>query len=165
MARSSQCLIEHNEIYNAGLIAKDLGGFYCYSTKAGGRRSGTTSSTTSGPGSPVQWGPIRLGVGIYLDENSSGFSVHHNVVYLTGGYAIMLHQASRNNLVYNNTAVGSGGGWGDVINSSPGGNYFGVDGTVVANNVAAMLDHRTWGPRMEHQLRDRGAGVPPQRVL
>ena len=32
----SACLIEHNEIYNAGLIAKDLGGFYSTTTNGGG---------------------------------------------------------------------------------------------------------------------------------
>jgi len=141
----SGCTIEHNEIYNAGLIAKDLGGFYCYSTNGGGTVIRYNIVHDVWPKESLEWGPIRLGYGIYLDENSSNFSVHHNVAYLTGGYAIMLHQASRNNLVYNNTAIGSGGGWGDVINSSPGGHYFGVDGTVVANNLAAMFDDRTWG--------------------
>jgi len=141
----SGCTIEHNEIYNVGLIAKDLGGFYCYNSNGGGTEIRYNIVHHVWPKESPEWGPIRLGYGIYLDENSSNFSVHHNVAYLTGGYAIMLHQASRNNLVYNNTAAGSGGGWGDVINSSPGGNYFGIDGTVVANNLAAMLDNRTWG--------------------
>jgi hypothetical protein len=139
----SGCMIEHNEIYNAGLIAKDCGGFYSFLTKGGGTVLRYNIVHDIWPKESPQYGPIALGYGIYLDENSSDFSVHHNVAYRTAGYAIMLHQASRNNLVYNNTAVGSGGGWGDVIASTPSGTDTSVDGTVVANNLAVMLDDRS----------------------
>jgi parallel beta-helix repeat protein len=139
----SGCIIEHNEIYNAGLIAKDLGGFYSGLTDGGGTVIRYNIVHDIWPKQSPQYGPFALGEGIYLDNSSSNFLVHHNVVYRTAAWAIMLNQPSRNNLVYNNTAVGSGGGWGDVICSqsmAPG--FVGVDGTVVANNLAVMLDNR-----------------------
>jgi len=142
-----RCIIENNEIYNIGLIAKDLGGFYSYGANGGGTVIRYNIIHDVWTKSSPQWSEsIRLGTGIYLDEDSRNFLVHHNVIYRTSAYAIMLHQASRNNLVYNNTAVGSGtagAGWGDVINSSPGNNTFGVDGTIVANNLAVMFDDRS----------------------
>ncbi len=55
---------------------------------AAGRSSGTTSSTTSGRGNRRSSDRSRLGSGIYFDVTSSGFVVHHNLIYRTGGYAI-----------------------------------------------------------------------------
>ena len=112
------------------------------------------------PRESPQYGPIALGYGIYLDDGASDLSVHHNVVYRTAGYAIMLHNPSRNDLVYNNTVVGSGGGWGNVINSVPGHLGTGVDGTVVANNLAVMLDDRVRGGGWCISF-DSASGVPP----
>jgi len=141
----SGCIIEHNEIYNAGLIAKDCGGFYSGQTEGGGTAIRYNVVHDVWPRESPQYGPhalgfLALGYGIYLDNNSPGFVVHHNVVYRIAGYAIMLNDPSLNESVFNNTAVSSGGGtgWGDAIYSGGA-----VDETVVANNLAANLDGRT----------------------
>ena len=139
---ASGSLIEHNEIYNTGLIAKDCGGFYAWGTNGGGTVIRYNVVHDIWPKDSPQYGPIGVGYGIYLDDASSDFSVHHNLVYRTAGFAIELHQPSRNVLVFNNTAIGSGGGWGDVISSNPGVLGSAVDGAVVANNLAVMLDDR-----------------------
>ncbi len=139
----SACVLEHNEIYNTGLIALDTGGFYMSTMDGGGTVLRYNIVHDIRPRELYQWGaPVSPGNGIYLDEASANFVVHHNLVYGVPSQGITLHQASRNNLVYNNTAVGSGGGWGDIINSTPGGRWFGVEGTEVANNLAVILDGR-----------------------
>ncbi|MFI5168196.1 MAG: right-handed parallel beta-helix repeat-containing protein [Thermoanaerobaculales bacterium] len=143
----SGCIIEHSEIYNTGLIGKDCGGLYTSLTDGRGTVIRYNIVHDIWPKESLEYGPLALGEGIYLDEGSSGFVVHHNVAYRTAAYAICLNQPSRNNLVYNNTAVGSGGvggGWGDVLAApSMGQGFVGVDGTVVANNLAVMLDGRS----------------------
>jgi hypothetical protein len=134
----SDCVIEHNEIYNAGLIAKDLGGFYSTTTAGGGTVIRYNIIHDIWPKESPQFGSRRLGSGIYFDVTNSGFAVHHNLVYQTAGYAIHLNgPKTLNTLVYNNTAVGSGGGWGDAIHSAGQ-----VNGTVLANNLVVILDGR-----------------------
>ncbi len=134
----SDCLIEHNEIYNAGLIAKDLAGFYSSTTNGGGTVIRYNIVHDIWPKESPQFSSLRLGSGIYFDVTSSGFVVHHNLIYRTAGYAIHLNgPRTSNTLFYNNTAVASGGGWGDAIQSAGQ-----VDGTVLANNLAVILDGR-----------------------
>jgi hypothetical protein len=137
----SRGMIDHNEIYNVGFIIKDCGLFYSYETKGGGTEIKYNIFHDIWPRETPQY-EESLGNGIYLDKESSDFSVHHNTVFRTAGYAIMMQQPSRKNLAYNNTFVGSGGGTASVIGSEPTGNLFGVDGTVVANNLAVILDDR-----------------------
>ena len=65
--------------------------------------------------------------------------------------------------MYNNTAVGSGGGWGDVIELG----RARLDGTVVANNLAVLLDGRKGFDNLLgwSSISVKSAGVPSQRVL
>lgn len=136
----SACVIEHNEIYNAGLISKDLGGFYTWGTDGKGTVIRYNIVHDIWPQGTPQYASVRVGNGIYLDNGSSNFLVHHNLVYRTPLYAIMMNDPSINNLVYNNTAVGSsssGGSWGDAIYTAGQ-----VNGVVLANNLAVVLDGR-----------------------
>ncbi len=139
-------LVEHNEIYNTGLVTRRSDGFYNWNRDAGGTIVRYNILHDIWPMGTPEYGGISVGNGINLADNSSGFVVHHNVLYRVPGTVISLRQASTNNLVYNNTVVGSGNGWGDLVNSSPGGIGSGVAGTEVANNLAVTLDGRgAWG--------------------
>jgi len=86
--------IRHNEMYNAGLVTNDVGATYAFSANGGGLEISYNYVHDVWP---------TLGDGIYLDNNTSNYLVHHNVVancYRTG---IVLNYPSYNNGVYNNT--------------------------------------------------------------
>jgi hypothetical protein len=70
--------IDSNEIYNAGLEKTDNGGFYCFSTNG----NGTIISYNWVHDSYNGYSPtLHSGIGIYLDDYSSNFIVHHNVIW------------------------------------------------------------------------------------
>jgi hypothetical protein len=92
----------HNHIYSAGLQAQDLGGIYTWGT--------------DGAGTEIAYNVVhhiepfyyhKIGGGIYLDNNSSNYVVHHNVAYDVSTNPLVLNTVSTNNLVYNNTFIGS----------------------------------------------------------
>lgn len=111
--------IKYNEVYNAGIQVEDLGMIYTYGTDGGG--------------SEIAYNLVHDGltqhhdVGIYLDNNSSNYVVHHNVVWNTD-LALQLNASSPGNLVYNNTLIGNE----DSIY-----NHFTGDftGTKIVNNI------------------------------
>lgn len=100
--------ILHNEIYNYGLQTSDLGCTYTYGA--------------DGKGSEIAYNLCHDGhalsgsqivVGVYLDNNTSNYIVHHNVVWNVQGsnsFSLMLNSVSRNNKVYNNTFAGASRG-------------------------------------------------------
>ena len=64
--------IAHNDISRYGFLTKDLGGTYCFETDSGGSTIAYNNiHNCYGAGS---------GVGVYLDNGSSNFQVHHNLV-------------------------------------------------------------------------------------
>ena len=90
--------IEHNHMYNAGLMTNDLGMTYTYQT--------------DGQGTVIAYNLIHHNfgrgygcVGIYLDDMSSNHIVHHNLVYQVSESIALNPPKSLNNLVYNNTLV------------------------------------------------------------
>jgi hypothetical protein len=93
------CFIRHNELYNGGLITNDVGATYAY--------------FADGAGTEISYNYVHDihvpgGVGIYLDNNTSNFLVHHNLVKNCSHSGITLNLASLNNQVYNNTIVDCG---------------------------------------------------------
>ncbi|MCC6487676.1 MAG: right-handed parallel beta-helix repeat-containing protein [Candidatus Hydrogenedentes bacterium] len=92
--------IEYNNIFHAGLLTTDLGSTYCYST--------------DGEGTIIAYNWVHdnmakhVGVGIYIDNGSSNFTIHHNVSWNNPDSGIRLNTPSNNNLVYNNTVLDSG---------------------------------------------------------
>lgn len=115
--------IEYNDIANAGRLTTDLGATYCYGT--------------DGEGTVIAYNWVHdnraehVGVGIYIDNKSSNFVIHHNVSWNNPDSGIRLNTPSFNNRVYNNTVLQNG-------NSV---NYWGADnnkeqpGCVLANNI------------------------------
>lgn len=105
---SSRFLFNH--IYNAGLLTRDLGVTYCY--------------ITDGKGTEIAYNWVHdnlcdgYGGGIYLDNGSSNFLVHHNVVWdcptMSG---IFYNSPATSHETYNNTIWNCGEGYGVRMNS------------------------------------------------
>jgi len=98
--------IQYNNLYNAGKLTRDCGILYEFAW--------------DGQGTVIHHNYIHdnlaknySGTGIYLDNGSKGYIVHHNVVW--GNYSgIRLNTPSNFNLIYNNTTYSNGnvGYWG-----------------------------------------------------
>ncbi|MDF0645130.1 MAG: right-handed parallel beta-helix repeat-containing protein [Nitrospira sp.] len=71
--------IHHNELYNANLLRRDGGMFYTF---------GAAGGTYTNPGDISyniihdELEPWNMGAGIYLDQGSANFKVHHNLIWL-----------------------------------------------------------------------------------
>lgn len=86
--------IEYCDIYHTNMLNADSGAMYCWGT--------------DGEGGVIayNWVHDNLGdstVGIYLDNFSKNFVVHHNVVWSCTGSGIRLNSDAINHLVCNNT--------------------------------------------------------------
>ncbi len=131
--------IHNNVLYRSMLETTDGGAIYTFSH--------------DGQGTVIAYNQISDNVcvnygatGIYLDNNSLNFIVHHNLVYNTS-WALHYNLASQNILWYNNTAVGlynslSGGSTGSQAGSQVINNIFTAStttytGTVVSNNLSS----------------------------
>lgn len=90
----SNCIIKYNDIYNGGIICNDLGLTYCYDS------DGNNTEIAN------NWihdnHATYIGSGIYLDNYSKNYIVHHNVVWncFVGN---MINQPCANHKIYNNT--------------------------------------------------------------
>ena len=109
-------LIVHNDLYNATLQTNDGGALYTYS------QNGKAFGKSSNPDTVIAYNHIRNGladyvnrssfsyrnnIGVYLDDKSTNYAVHHNLVYGMWD-AVFLNAGSPNNLIYNNTLLGAG---------------------------------------------------------
>ena len=148
---------EYNEVSYAGLIRHDIGGFYI--------------ANSSGGNTVIDhnWVHDVYGNGIYLDNSTSDFIIHHNVIwncgwqfvltkapssFLTiGSYdAIRLNTPGNYNLIYNNTCYNRWGFnyWGrnfkkdmygdQLINNIFTGSVNASDDVVRSNNLLADTD-------------------------
>jgi hypothetical protein len=90
--------LTHNLIHDVMQQATDGGGIYTYGTDAKGGEIAYNviyNSRSEGFGA----------VGVYLDNFSSHYVVHHNVVW-NADHALKMNPTSRDNLIYNNTLAG-----------------------------------------------------------
>ncbi len=135
--KASRCLITHrispnteilrNNLYNYGLVMKDLGATYTYKS--------------DGKGSSIAYNWVHDNhakggsqMGIYLDENSSNFIVHHNVIWNTL-IAIQTNMTATNHKIYNNT----------VWNCRTTIGKYGKPGTSIINqDVRNNLSKKSW---------------------
>jgi len=90
----------HNEIHHSGLVAWDVGLLYTYNTDGKDAEIAYNIVHDAWSGNPDEtWGAS----GIYLDNNSRNFLVHHNVSFNVKGLGIQVNDPGRNIRVYNNT--------------------------------------------------------------
>jgi hypothetical protein len=92
--------IDYNDMHDAGLLTADLGITYCFGTDGAGTVIAYNFAHHNRAPS--------AGVGIYIDNGSSNFIIHHNVSWDNPDSGIRLNTPSHNNLVSNNTAFRNG---------------------------------------------------------
>lgn len=113
--------IVYNDMYRAGLQMDDLGATYSYYSDGGG--------------TVIAYNYIHdirgNGAGIYLDSMSSNYIVHHNVVSNVA-YGMIMNGDSLNDLVYNNTLLGTLAGIGHMPTNA---GEESMTGTSIINNV------------------------------
>jgi hypothetical protein len=146
--KSGGLLIAYNDIHDCGLLTTDLGATYCYQT--------------DGMGTVIQHNWVHDVVteghtaGIYLDNGSSNFIVHHNVVWNTDAIGIQTNLDAANHAIFNNTiwnvgqAMGGGGGNEQLVdqkvynNLSNSGAWFGTDlrGNLALSDPSFMDERR-----------------------
>ncbi|WP_054023558.1 DUF1565 domain-containing protein [Bacillus sp. FJAT-28004] len=118
--------IQYNDVYNAGWLTTDLGMIYGPNTDGGNTEIHHNYVHDSKS--------THLGIGIYLDNFTSNFIIHHNVTWNNAG--IQLNIPSNYNLVYNNTA------WTQASTINAWGNTFLTDmyGDRIFNNIIKGYD-------------------------
>ena len=97
--KATRLQIMHCDLSDANRLSNDTGALKCWGT--------------DGAGSVIayNWVHDNQGsntVGIYLDNYSSNFSVHHNVIWNNSGAGIRLNSPSNNNQIFNNTVLSNG---------------------------------------------------------
>ena len=120
--RLKQGRIEHNHIFNAGLMTGDLGATYTFQT--------------DGEGTVIAYNRVHdvrchTGVGIYIDNLSPNHVLHHNLCYRNSDCGIRVNTPTRNVLIVNNTLIENGKSiawWGSRGNDDQ-------TGVIVVNNV------------------------------
>ena len=116
--------VEYNDISQAGLLCMDLAMVYS---------AGHDGDNTEIAYNWVHDAPKRMCCGIYLDNYSRDFIVHHNVVWGVGGSAMAMNRPSDYNLILNNTFYGAlDSKWG------PWKNDITMPGCRIINNVASQ---------------------------
>ncbi len=98
-SRSPGLRILNNTIHDVMLQTTDGGGVYTYGTNGGGSEIAYNRIYNVNAGG---FG----GTGLFLDNGSSNYLVHHNIVYNTNN-ALKMNPSSRFNKIYNNTLGGS----------------------------------------------------------
>ncbi|MDF2921391.1 MAG: carbohydrate-binding cenc domain protein [Paenibacillaceae bacterium] len=93
-----RAIIQYNDISQAGLLTADTAGIYIPNVDA--------------MGTEIRYNKIHdidthLGAGIYLDNATSNFLVHHNVIWNTKGESIRANIISNEVLIFNNTGAKS----------------------------------------------------------
>ncbi|MCE5240241.1 right-handed parallel beta-helix repeat-containing protein [bacterium] len=93
---SKRILLEYNDLYHGNMLNNDAGAIYCWGT--------------DGEGGVIahNWAHDLLGdatSGIYLDNFSKNFIVHHNVVWNTTACGIHINCDALNHLIANNTVA------------------------------------------------------------
>jgi len=115
--------IEYNDLYNAGLLTTDLGITYCFQTDG----AGTVIAYNWAHDNKAE----SCGVGIYIDNGSSNFVIHHNVSWNNQDSGIRLNTPSHHNAVCHNTVLDNGNSldyWGPDENKDQA-------GCLVKNNI------------------------------
>ncbi|MBI2844681.1 MAG: right-handed parallel beta-helix repeat-containing protein [Armatimonadetes bacterium] len=128
--------IEYNHMYNVGLVNHDMGITYTY-----GDGKGTVIA--------YNWCHDNFGgSGIYLDNGSRNFLVHHNVVWNVLWNCIQMNMPNNNSRVYNNTVLGGSA----ISGVGPPGKLkeLNMAGTHIVNNIFVG---RMWT--------DSGGKLPP----
>ena len=98
------CVIQYNNVYRSGLLAEDLGFTYTV---------GTDGANTEIHHNWFHDNMAKKGnSGVYFDNFTSNYMVHHNVIWGVTGTTLQLNRPSGSITVFNNTIIGRVGHWG-----------------------------------------------------
>jgi hypothetical protein len=91
---SKRISLQYNDLFDGNMLNNDAGAIYCWGT--------------NGEGGVIAYNWIHDNPhcnGIYLDNFSSNFIVHHNVVWGCGSDALHINSDALNHQIYNNTVT------------------------------------------------------------
>ncbi|HUS59237.1 MAG TPA: right-handed parallel beta-helix repeat-containing protein [Planctomycetota bacterium] len=149
--RAQNIKILHNLIHDAGLQFTDLGLAY--------------TADTDGKGTEIGYNIFHScpSSGIYLDNRTRNYIIHHNVVWNVR-WSIHLNRPSNNNLVYHNT-VGPPRSNGSSIAGYPTKDTeqysASMEGTIIRNNIFRGPLVLGWGYVKDHNIE---SGTDPEFV-
>jgi parallel beta-helix repeat protein len=146
IASSSNTKVLYNVIHDAMLQTTDGGGIYTFGTNGSGSEfayNRVYNVKSGGYGA----------VGIFLDNNSTNYLVHHNVVWNTN-HALKMNYASKNNKIYNNTLAGTT----YSVDTASNPNF---SGSVFKNNIFTKPLRSTGGASFSNNI---GAGTDAKFV-
>jgi len=118
-------VVQYNEVREAGLLTQDLGLVY----QGGVDGGGTEVHHNWFHGNRAK----ACASGLYLDNCTHSFWLHHSVVWDCPGLGLQLNRPSGYNLVTHNTVVGQVGHWGRW----PGREVDGMFGDLAVNNLVS----------------------------
>lgn len=98
---SKRISLQYNDLYDGNMLNNDAGAIYCWGT--------------DGEGGVIAYNWVHDNPhcnGIYLDNFSSNFIVHHNVVWACGGNAFHINSDALHHQIYNNTISQTGNAFG-----------------------------------------------------
>ncbi len=123
-------VIEYNDVYRCGLLAEDLGFTYTVASDGGNTEI------------HHNWFHDNMsklgGSGVYFDNFTSNYLVHHNVIWGVRGMALQLNKPSNCIMVFNNTIIGTVGCWGRWEEDRMYGDY--LANNLITAEVAAHPD-------------------------
>jgi hypothetical protein len=150
------------------LQTTDGGGIYTFGTNGSGSEIAYNRVYNVKSGG---WGAV----GIFLDNNSTNYLIHHNVVWNTN-HALKMNYASKGNKIYNNTLAGTNYSVDTASNPNFSGSVFknniftkplrSTAGASFSNNIGAGTDARFVNPsggnfqlRSDSPAVNRGASI------
>lgn len=98
---SKRISLRYNDLYDGNMLNNDAGAIYCWGT--------------DGEGGVIAYNWVHDNPhcnGIYLDNFSSNFVVHHNVIWACGGNAFHINSDALHHQIYNNTITQTGNAFG-----------------------------------------------------
>ncbi|HZN67639.1 MAG TPA: carbohydrate-binding protein [Tepidisphaeraceae bacterium] len=129
--------VTHNVVHDVMLQTTDGGGIYTFGTNGEGTEIAYNRIYNVKSGG---WG----GVGVMLDNNSTNYVVHHNVVWNVN-HGLKMNYASKYNKIYNNTLVGTD----TSVNTASNPNF---SGSVFKNNIFTKAVKAGSGATFSHNI-------------
>lgn len=124
---SKRINLQYDDLYDGNMLNNDAGAIYCWGT--------------DGQGGVIAYNWVHDNPrcnGIYLDNFSSNFIVHHNVVWACGGNAFHINSDALHHLIYNNTITQTGNAFGTYCYPA---HIPTMKGTRIINNLVNEVMH------------------------
>ena len=140
-------IIQYNNIYRCGLLAEDLGFTYTCAT------DGANTEIHHNWFHDNMAKHVSSSAGVYFDNFTSNYLVHHNVIWGVNGLTLQLNRPSNGITAFNNTIIGRVGHWGRWEEDR-------MYGDLLANNL--ITDRINSHPDMD--LFNNLIGIPDGRL-